>query len=115
MCESIYSVDKGENSMNEPWFLVNFHPVIKKLFLVMAGGALGAVSRYGIGLWTAKAWGTQFPFGTLMVNLAGCFLIGLIFTMAERVRFPEPGPSSLAHDRIPGGSDDIFHVYPGNR
>ncbi|MBA3028330.1 MAG: fluoride efflux transporter CrcB [Desulfobacteraceae bacterium] len=76
--------------MTEAWFWASFQPEIKKMALVMAGGALGAVSRYGIGLWTAKTWGTQFPFGTLMVNLTGCFLIGLLFTMAERVRFLTP-------------------------
>ena len=52
-----------------------------KLLLVMAGGALGAVSRYGVALLAARAWGTHFPWGTLIVNLAGCFLIGLLFAL----------------------------------
>jgi CrcB protein len=76
--------------MTETWFLANFPPMIKKLALVMAGGALGAAGRYGIGLWTAKAWGAQFPWGTLVVNLTGCFFIGLIFSMAERMRLLTP-------------------------
>lgn len=63
---------------------------MKKPALVMMGGSLGAVSRYSIGLLTAKTWGTQFPWGTLAVNLAGCFLIGLIFALAERVRLLTP-------------------------
>ena len=65
-------------------------PVAKKISIVMLGGSLGAASRYIIGLLTAKAWGTQFPWGTLIVNLTGCFFIGLIFALAERVRLLTP-------------------------
>lgn len=65
-------------------------PVLKKLLIVMLGGSLGAASRYSIGLLAAKAWGTQFPWGTVTVNLIGCFLIGLIFALADRVRLLTP-------------------------
>ena len=67
-----------------------FQPVMKHLALVMFGGALGAASRYGIGLATAKAWGTYFPWGTMVVNLAGCFFIGLLFGVGDRVRLLTP-------------------------
>ncbi len=63
---------------------------MKNVLLVMCGGSLGAVSRYGVGLLSAKVWGTNFPWGTLIVNLAGCFLIGLIFALADRVRLLTP-------------------------
>ncbi len=65
-------------------------PGLAKCLLVMAGGSLGAVSRYGVGLMAARFWGTHFPWGTLIVNLIGCFLIGLIFAAAERVRLLSP-------------------------
>ena len=65
-------------------------PVLKKVLTVMLGGSLGAASRFSIGLLVAKTWGTQFPWGTLMVNLIGCFLIGLIFAPADRVRLLTP-------------------------
>jgi len=65
-------------------------PSLKKVLLVMCGGSLGAASRYGVSLLTAKVWGTQFPWGTLAVNLTGCFLIGLIFALADRVRLLTP-------------------------
>jgi CrcB protein len=65
-------------------------PVLKKVSIVMLGGSLGAASRYGIGLLAAKTWGTQFPWGTLTVNLIGCFLIGLIFALANRVHLLTP-------------------------
>jgi CrcB protein len=65
-------------------------PVLKKVSIVMLGGSLGAASRYSVGLLAAKTWGTQFPWGTLLVNLIGCFLIGLIFALADRVRLLTP-------------------------
>lgn len=61
-----------------------------KLLLVMCGGSLGAASRYGVGLLAVKLWGPSFPWGTLIVNLAGCFLIGLLFALADRVRLLTP-------------------------
>lgn len=61
-----------------------------KLLLVMAGGALGAVSRYGVALLAARAWGAHFPWGTLIVNLAGCFLIGFLFALTDHVRMLTP-------------------------
>ena len=64
--------------------------MLAKFLIVMFGGGLGAVSRYGIGLLTAKAWGTRFPWGTLTVNLLGCFLIGLVFALADRARLLTP-------------------------
>jgi fluoride exporter len=65
-------------------------PGIKKLGLVMIGGSLGAASRYGVGLLAARVWGAQFPWGTLIVNLFGCFAIGLLFALAERSRLLTP-------------------------
>jgi len=62
----------------------------KAVALVMIGGSMGAAGRYTIGLLAAKAWGPQFPWGTLLVNLSGCFLIGLLFALAERVRLLTP-------------------------
>ena len=43
----------------------------------MAGG-VGTLARYFIGLWAGKALGTSFPYGTLIVNLVGCFFIAAI-------------------------------------
>ena len=46
--------------------------------LVAAGGAIGSVLRYLVGLAAACSLGPAFPFGTLTVNLVGGFLIGLV-------------------------------------
>jgi fluoride exporter len=58
--------------------------VITKILLVIAGGSVGALSRYGVSLFAVHLFGNRFPWGTLIVNLAGCFLIGLAFGLAER-------------------------------
>jgi CrcB protein len=55
-----------------------------KILLVILGGSLGALSRYGVALLAVKLFGSRFPWGTLIVNLSGCFLIGLSFALADR-------------------------------
>ncbi len=55
-----------------------------KVFFVALGGTLGALSRYAVGLIAVRLFGSSFPWGTLIVNLSGCFLIGLSFALADR-------------------------------
>jgi CrcB protein len=55
-----------------------------KILLVLIGGGLGSLSRYGLSLLAVQLFGTRFPWGTLIVNLSGCFLIGLAFALADR-------------------------------
>jgi CrcB protein len=55
-----------------------------KILLVMLGGSIGALSRYWVSLLALKIFGTRFPWGTLLVNLSGCFLIGVAYALAER-------------------------------
>jgi len=52
--------------------------MIKALMLIAAGGAFGAVSRYGVSLGVYGMFGRAFPYGTLFVNVAGSFLMGLL-------------------------------------
>lgn len=65
------------------------HPLMK-FALIMLGGGLGALSRYGITLLSVKLFGIRFPWGTLAVNLIGCFFIGLSFALAERSPLMNP-------------------------
>lgn len=52
------------------------------LLAVAAGGALGAVGRYVV-IGRVGAWlGTGFPYGTLVVNIVGSFLLGLVVAIA---------------------------------
>ncbi len=51
---------------------------MNKFLVIAAGGALGAVLRYIVSGAAYQLWGSSFPWGTLTVNLIGCFLIGLL-------------------------------------
>lgn len=51
---------------------------MQNLLLVAIGGALGATSRYGVGLLAARMLGVAFPWGTFVVNLIGCFVMGIV-------------------------------------
>ena len=57
--------------------------MLRDLLLVGAGSCLGGMSRYLISLFM-KEVGTGFPWGTLAVNLAGCFFIGFFHTLSQR-------------------------------
>ena len=46
--------------------------------LVGLGGAVGSMLRYGLGLLSVSAWGSSFPWGTILINVGGSFLIGLV-------------------------------------
>jgi CrcB protein len=52
--------------------------MIARFLLVCLGGALGSGARYATSLWAANAIGTAFPFGTLIVNVLGSFLLGFL-------------------------------------
>jgi CrcB protein len=52
-------------------------------FWIALGGAMGAVGRYGLQGLVYRFAGAAFPYGTLVVNVTGCFLIGWIMAVAE--------------------------------
>jgi len=54
-----------------------------KWMSLMAGTLAGGVARYVLAGAIYQAVGTRFPHGTLAVNLSGCFLIGLLNSLAE--------------------------------
>jgi CrcB protein len=57
---------------------------VMNVLLVGIGGALGSVSRYLLGTWIQSiSKSLDFPFGTLTVNLIGCFVIGFLSQLAE--------------------------------
>ncbi|HYD88350.1 MAG TPA: fluoride efflux transporter CrcB [Vitreimonas sp.] len=49
-----------------------------QVLLVAAGGAIGAVARYGVGVGAAGLFGLAFPWGTLIVNVVGCLAMGVL-------------------------------------
>ncbi|NIP74099.1 MAG: fluoride efflux transporter CrcB [Gammaproteobacteria bacterium] len=56
------------------------------LLAIAAGGAAGALFRYGVSTAVATLLGRGFPYGTLVVNVAGCLLTGILYVvMLERM------------------------------
>lgn len=49
--------------------------------VVALGSALGGMARYGVGMVVARAVGQSFPWGTLLINVVGSFVIGLFGAM----------------------------------
>jgi CrcB protein len=54
-----------------------------KILLILLGGALGTLARYGASGFAHQKYSGVFPIGTLTVNLVGSFLIGLLWGIAE--------------------------------
>ena len=59
------------------------------MLLVGIGVFFGAIARYVVDTWVAERAGVTFPFGTLVVNLSGSFVLGVLFALAlERGMLP---------------------------
>ena len=63
--------------------------IIRDCLLVMLGGAIGSLARYGTGVASIKAFGKGFPWGTLIVNVCGCFAMGIVIEIILKL---EAGP-----------------------
>ena len=57
--------------------------MIQKLLLIALAGGAGALARYGLGGLVQRWTGGGFPWGTVAVNVVGCFLFGLVVTAAS--------------------------------
>jgi fluoride exporter len=55
---------------------------MERLFWICLAGAAGTAARYLVALWAAQRFGTAFPYGTLIVNLVGCFAIAAVMHAA---------------------------------
>lgn len=55
--------------------------MLLNLLVVAVGGAIGACTRYLVSGWAAGRFGAEFPMGTLIVNVVGCFIIGVFLTL----------------------------------
>lgn len=54
---------------------------MNRLLLITIGAALGANARYLVGIWAGNRLGADFPYGTLIVNITGSFLLGFLLTL----------------------------------
>jgi fluoride exporter len=55
---------------------------VYRTLLVATGGLVGSVARYWMAGWVQNLNGSDFPFGTLAVNVVGSFILGLVMTLA---------------------------------
>lgn len=49
--------------------------------LIGIGGMLGSITRYALGKWISGRWNTMIPLKTLIVNITGAFLLGVVMTL----------------------------------
>jgi fluoride exporter len=57
---------------------------VQRYLFIAIGGALGSVARFWVGTTVAGRMGTRFPFGTLLVNITACLIIGLSLELLNR-------------------------------
>jgi fluoride exporter len=64
---------------------------LDRYLVVFAGAGIGGVARYVAGAWIMGKYGGRFPLGTLIINVTGSFLIGVLMTLlTERLLHPHP-------------------------
>jgi CrcB protein len=65
--------------------------MLLQIFLIALFGAIGTLARYGVHSLVQAKMGSAFPYGTLLINLSGCFFLGLIaqLTLNRVILSPE--------------------------
>jgi CrcB protein len=64
---------------------------LQKYFLIAFGGALGSMARYWVGSTIANRMGTKFPYGTFVINITACVVIGFSLTFLAKRADLNPG------------------------
>jgi len=54
---------------------------VEKYIAIGIGAVLGAYCRHGVGVFSVQRWGPAFPWGTLLANLAGSFVLGIFLSL----------------------------------
>jgi fluoride exporter len=57
---------------------------LQKFFFIALGGSLGSLARYWVGSTISSRMGTRFPYGTFVVNITACIIIGFTLTFLAR-------------------------------
>jgi CrcB protein len=63
---------------------------LTRFLMVATGGALGSMARYWVGGWAPRIFGQAFPYGTLIVNTVGSFLVAVIMSVGLRTTVISP-------------------------
>jgi CrcB protein len=58
--------------------------MLRNFLLVGLGGGVGCMARYGTALLINRWWQQQFPLATFLINIAGCFIIGVLYGLGQR-------------------------------
>ena len=74
-----------------------------RFLLICLGGAIGTGARYLTSLWAAAAFGAGFPVGTLIVNVAGSFLIAFLMQTASATEVIQPDMRLMLTTGVMGG------------
>ncbi len=61
---------------------------MQQILFIAAGGCAGALSRYGLSKYISQNVNVIFPWGTLIINLTGSFLIGFFFALFDKAIIP---------------------------
>jgi CrcB protein len=75
---------------------------MERFVWICLGGAAGTGTRYLIALWAAQRFGSAFPFGTLIVNLVGCFAIAAVMHAAAALSWSATVRSAITIGFIGG-------------
>jgi CrcB protein len=75
---------------------------MERFVWICLGGAAGTGARYLVALWAAQRIGSAFPFGTLIVNLVGCFAIAGVMHAAAALSWPATLRSAITIGFIGG-------------
>jgi CrcB protein len=55
---------------------------LESVIQVVIGAGIGGGLRYALGGWIAERWGTSFPWHTMVINVSGAFLLGLLMALS---------------------------------
>jgi CrcB protein len=63
---------------------------MKELLYVFIGGGLGSLVRFLLGKWVNSFHNSNFPFGTFIINIVACFVLGFIIGLADQKQILSP-------------------------
>ncbi len=75
---------------------------LQKYLLIAIGGALGSVTRYLVGSTIVNRMGTRFPYGTFVINLTACLIIGFFLSAVGQRTEVNPSVAISYPDRLCG-------------
>jgi CrcB protein len=73
------------------------------LLLVFVGGGAGATCRYGVGRYVGSRYGGAFPLGTFLINVSGCFALGLLSSLLAMTHRDQAALTALLATGFLGG------------